>query len=881
MFEFLFVVAPLVLAIAALAKISTLNREFASMKALVMQLSQRLENLQGSPVAVEASPEPVEVEKPVEVKAPELVTAVHAPEENITAPKAVMPPQPKRDIEQNLASRWFVWIGGVAIAMGGLLFVKYAYENHIISPTLQIFLALVLASALIMAGEALRRNTSPTKSDNYVPAALAAAGLVVAFGAIYAAYALYNLVAPAVAFTGLGLVGLGALALSLRQGPLIGALGIAGSYLTPTMIPAVTPNAWGFFPYLMVIMLASFAVLRKRPWWWLGYASIAGSALWSVLWLHGPFILADTLPLGLFALAFGAVSFFAVAGRRSLDADNGALLLPLKMSLSFRMGAVGAGVASVVLALLVFKSAHGTLALSLFAFGMASLCALAWFKKGETSAGLAAALLTLFVFSNWPLGFYPQFGLEENLNMSTVVSSTGEADRFLQWTLSAAALYMAFGLLGLFKKTNPLNWATLAAAAPIVFGLTSFVLADLRLTNTVWTLMAVIIAGVLVGVCFIRKAKLDDSAQNLACCLLCGGAALALLFAADLQFDGVWFALAIAVIAFAAARLAKYLPVRALGPISAGLASLTALRLFLSHQMLLVVWFEERTLPWGQHWPLYGYGIPIVLFWMASRMLKSFSPRSATGLEAVSLALAISLISLELRVLIAGSVTAPDITLLEASTHILTWLGAAFGLAYRQQFHSSVVSRWGSRILLAVSCAALILLNLLLLNPLFTAQAVEGNAVINTLWLAYLAPVALLALLAPKLAAIGLGKMRSVVGVLALVLVITFVTLETKRLFQGPVLNTEFNSDAESYAMSAVWLALSVLLFITGLKGNRATIRYAGLAVMVLALLKTFGYDLWQLGGLWQIASVMGIGLSLVGIGWLYTKFVKPAEVQA
>jgi uncharacterized membrane protein len=328
---------------------------------------------------------------------------------------------------------------------------------------------------------------------------------------------------------------------------------------------------------------------------------------------------------------------------------------------------------------------------------------------------------------------------------------------------------------------------------------------------------------------------------------------------------------AIALIAFGAAALSRILPIRLLGAISAGLASFTALRLFVSREL----WNDDVTLPWGQHWPLYGYGIPIVLFLLASRMLKSFGPRSSTGLEAVSLGLAISLVSLELRVLIGGGVNAPNFTLLEASTHLLTWLGAAYGLAYRQQIFSSFVSLWGSRILLGVSCVGIVFANLLALNPLATGDVVEGGAIINTLWLAYLAPVVLLALMAPKLAAIGLGKLRSVIGALALVLVITFVTLETKRLFQGPVLNAEFSSDAESYAMSAVWLTLSVVLFITGLKFNRPTIRYAGLAVMVLALFKTFGYDLWQLGGLWQIASVMGIGLSLVGIGWLYTRFVR------
>ena len=231
-------------------------------------------------------------------------------------------------MEQALASRWFVWIGGVAIAIGGLLFVKYAYDNGLISPPLQIFLGLLLGAGLIFAGDTLHRKTPATAEPNYVPAALSAAGLATAFGSIYAAYALYELVEPTTDFIGLALVALGALALSFRQGPLIAALGILGSYVTPMMISSPDPSGWSFFPYLLIILGASFAVLRKRPWWWLGYASIVGSALWSFLWIGGPFEAADIVPIGLFALCIGAISLFAISGRAILASALGIAFEP-------------------------------------------------------------------------------------------------------------------------------------------------------------------------------------------------------------------------------------------------------------------------------------------------------------------------------------------------------------------------------------------------------------------------------------------------------------------------------------------------------------------------------------------------------------------------
>jgi uncharacterized membrane protein len=43
-----------------------------------------------------------------------------------------------------------------------------------------------------------------------------------------------------------------------------------------------------------------------------------------------------------------------------------------------------------------------------------------------------------------------------------------------------------------------------------------------------------------------------------------------------------------------------------------------------------------------------------------------------------------------------------------------------------------------------------------------------------------------------------------------------------------------------------------------------------------LTVVKVFGFDLFSLGGLWRIASVIGLGMCLVGVGWLYTKFIGP-----
>ena len=885
-FGFLLSLVCFVMLLFAFNKMSRLDTRIAQLKLVVGALTDELLKLrQPEALKPEAPKEAAPVATPAKpakrsnwksTPAPALKSEKIAEEPPPSAPQILTAPEPSkpaafvRDMEQALASRWFVWIGGVAIAIGGLLFVKYAYDNGLISPALQIFLGLVLAAALMFMGDRLHRKAAP---DDYVPAAVSAAGLSTAFASIYAAYALYGLVSPSTAFVGLGLVGLGALALSFRQGPLIAALGLLGSYATPTMISSPDPNGWSFFPYLLIIMAASFGVLRKRSWWWLGYAAIAGSALWSLLWLGGPFEAADTFPLGLFAIAFAAISIFGILGRDVLKAETGSLLNPVGMSHALRIGSVGVAAGALVLAAVVFRTAHAQDALTLFFLGMLMIAGLSWFKQGDTAAAPAAALLSLLVLMGWERASFIEWAMDERGFWTSMLG--GDAVAYLRWMLRACVGFTAIGLVGVFMKRPPVAWAALAAGSALLFITGAWARVDSLISDRAWAFAGVGAAIVLLVVIWVRRNQLREHEDNLASGILAVGAAGLLVFTADRMLDGVWLTIAMAAIAAVYAYATRLLDVRLMGPVAAAIGSLTALRLFVSREL----WEDDRTLPLGQHWPLYGYGIPIVLFYMAARWLKTTGHlRSAAALEGITLGLAISLISLEVRVLIGGGLTNDDPQLLEIATHILTWLGAAYGLIYRQQIFSSFISLWGARILIVISCAAILFLSLGALNPVVNEEPVPGTVVFNALLLAYLAPVFLLGLIASKLAALDWEKLRPAAGMLALVLAMAYVTLETKRVFQGRLMMASSLTEAESYAYSAVWLLSALALFIVGIRLGRQYIRYAGLGVMVLVVLKVFLWDMSGLEGLYQIGSFLGLGASLVGIGWLYQKFVqKPA----
>jgi uncharacterized membrane protein len=780
-------------------------------------------------------------------------------------------PSPRGDFEQRLASRWLVWLGGAAVAVGGLLFIQYAHEANLIPPWMRMIFGLGVGAALVIFGERVRQSAGD-RYPSFVPAALSAAGLVIAFGVIYAAYALYDLLSPGLCFPLLVAVGLLALWLSRRQGPLIAALGLLGAFVAPMLVTTQSPSPWGFFAYLLVIVAACFYELRSRPWWWLGFAAIAGATAWSVLWANSGYSSGTVglLPPTLFALALGGLAAFVPRGKAILTDQFGSLAAPKNVRLPLWHAVAGFAGASGILASFVYSSQHSTVTLAFFLIGMAGLCAFSWVKRDTSFAGFAAGVFTWVVFMGWPgVGFH-EAAFDER-GFWVTVPGLVEPPRFVMWMAIAGGAFTALGFWGALKRERPIVWAMLAAFSAFAFLFGAWARAEFVMPDAPWIVIAAGLALAMLALAWLRKDDAADIWNFAASDAALVSSALLALFMADRMFDGVWLTLAIAAIAAAYAYGSRILPAYAMGPIAGLVATLASLKLFVARELRL----ENSGLPLGDHWPLYGYGVPALLFWLGSRWLnRERWPRWSIGLEGLSLGLLIALVSVEVRVLIAGDAAAEDFSLLELGAHATAWLGAAFGLAYRQQAYSGFISKWGATALIAA--ASLLLIAGLVFNPAVTGDRLSGNAVFNDLLLAYLLPVPIIALLAPKLAGLGLEKLRGALGILALVLLLAYVTLEIMRLYQDAYLNFAFESDAEGYTVSMAWLALAILVFVAGMRLSRQTIRYGGLALLVLTVLKVFLFDFSDLGGLWRIASLIGLGLCLIGIGWLYTRYVQP-----
>src|SRR5262245_7571128 len=163
------------------------------------------------PAPVPESPPPAAAElplaeQPVVPPVPEPVPASVPPSPQSPPPAPLPPataPAEPESFEQRFGTRWVVWIGGIALALGGIFLVNYAVEQGYFGPGVRITLASILAAFLIGAGEWARRTDRVSGfigvSNAHVPSILTAAGTVVAFATAYAAFALYGFIGAAAA----------------------------------------------------------------------------------------------------------------------------------------------------------------------------------------------------------------------------------------------------------------------------------------------------------------------------------------------------------------------------------------------------------------------------------------------------------------------------------------------------------------------------------------------------------------------------------------------------------------------------------------------------------------------------------------------------------
>jgi uncharacterized membrane protein len=878
----------LVIAIAALIFARKAINGQAGLHEELARLRARLETIEDMGLRSRPAPSlPPPLQRPQEPApapspaiAPEPAAAVeteaprHAAGDTAAMPPPLPPAQPVVDqpgFEEQLGTRWVVWVGGLTLALGGFFMVRYSIEAGLLGPRVRTLLGGAFALALLAAGEWTRRKESISTIETPVianiPAILTAAGTAVAFATVYAAYALYGFLAPATAFILLGLVALGTLAAALLHGPALAGLGVAAAFVTPLLVSSEAPDYWALYIYLAIVTAAALALARLRLWRWLAVTTIAFALLWTF----------PCLPCGAPMIAphaFHVVTGYALAAMLVVcglmfgpSAEEGVIEPISSGSLAaYLFGAT----------LIVLASSHTDAAMSVFAILIAATWFAAWRAPAATGAIGAAAVLVFAVFAEWAVRGNPDMLVLPGAPLPGIGPAATDAS--VSTHLISAAIFAAgFGAAGFLAQGRsisaiiPVVWAAAAVFTPLALLIALYARIAHLDRSIPFAILAVLLATAYGAATEILTRRDSRPGLAISTALFATGTLGALALAPTFALEKGWLTIALALMSMGTAWIAMQRPIPFLRTLSAILAGIVVLRIGYEPR---IVGDAVGSTPIF-NWLLLGYGIPAGSFWIASILLRRRRDDAPLrAVEAAAILFTVLLAFMEIRHAVnGGDVYRNTAGLTEVALQVSVALAMAIGLERLLVRSRSIVHNF-SAILLTLFAGLAALFGLMLLeNPIFRPTDV-GGVFINLLLLGYALPAVLALLLSYAVASQRPAAYGNSIAASALILALSYVTLEVRRFYHRAVLSGGAPSGAEQYTYSIAWLAFGVVLLGIGIAVNSERARLASAIVIALTILKAFLVDMSTLTGVYRALSFMCLGLVLVAIGWLYQRIL-------
>ncbi|MDA8017701.1 MAG: DUF2339 domain-containing protein [Thermoanaerobaculia bacterium] len=831
-------------------------------------------------IVSEPRPPTPEADSPAALEAPPAERTPPTPE--LAAPELAEPGPAARELEptqdpwwtgleEKIWTRLPVWLGAIALTLAAAYLVKLSFDRGWITPAARVAAGILGGVALLVAGDRLRR------SSGYVAQGLSAAGIATLFVAFWAAANLYALVPWWLGFALMALTTATAVLLSLRQGYLVAILGLVGGFVTPALVSSDDTRPWALFSYLLLLQLGLVIVSRRRAWGSLGIFTLGGGFLWFFAFVGfgqaGSLLPKDAIWAGLFLLASVASFCFHYVGRD--EEETTTKLAGVSISRMVGWGALGGG--QLAAATLTFRAGFGWTEWAVLTLLAVACYVLARLDESYQPLAWLASLVVTLQLGSW----------QKNL-------TSDDLGTFLATHIGLGVLFAGLAWLfargTFFRKPSkyPGTWASLSAVVVVAFFLLLVAgQSELGLDSWHWGLVAAALGAILVAGCLpFARARRADRAMEKPLAAMAVGATVLLSMALPLELERQWLTVSWALEVAALLWLSGRLDVPVLRHLAWLLTAATSLRLLLNPAVLT---YPIGTMP-IVNWLLYGYGIPIVAFLVAARWSDQQNDRRfAEALRWLTLGLGFAFVTLQVRqYFFPGDLDASDSLFFEWATYLVAWSAMAWvGVLAARRWPRPQLS-WGGR---ALSVLTVVLGSLSLglsFNPLFRHEFVGTVPVFNGLLWGYGVPAILLflVLLALRREERSLpvdGALQKILSAALLLDLFTLVSLQVRHAFRATSEHAGFLDRgavgvAENYAYSIAWIVLGVTLALLGRRHK--IVRWGSLCVLLPATLKVFLYDTSELEGLWRVASLVGLGVSLMALAYFFQRFVFRPELR-
>ncbi|MDB5654359.1 MAG: hypothetical protein JWQ94_1972, partial [Tardiphaga sp.] len=721
------------------------------------------------------------------------------------------------------------------------------------------------------AGEWSRRNESLSSIEPLpianIPAILTAAGTATAFATVYAAYALYDFLVPATAFILLGCVAMATMAAALLHGPALAGLGIAAAFVTPLLVSSDRPDYWALYLYLAVVTGAAFGLARIRLWRWLATTTIVFATLWTLPGLDegvkyvGPHAFHVLAGFILAALLVVCGLFYGPSAEngRIEPISSGALA-------AYLLGAT----------LIVLAGRHDGAAMVTFGLLVAGTLAIAWYAQAATAAVAVAAGLVAMVFLEWAVRANPDMLVLAGGPLADIGASPVEGSVSLH-LVTAAIFALGFGVAGFLAQGRsvttivPVIWAGAAVFTPLTL-LIALYARIARLDRSIpFAILAVIVAAGFAAATELLSKREARPGLAISTAVYATGTLGALALALTFALEKGWLTIALSLMAWGTAWISMQRPIPFLRWLAAILAGIVVARMAWEPR---VVGDLVGSTPIF-NWLLWGYGVPALSFWGASMLLRRRGDDAPLRMvESAAILFTVLLAFWEIRHAVNGGDVYRDAAgLVEVALQVCVALAMAIGLERLRIRTRSAVHNVGA-LLLTLYAGAVTLTGLLVFDMPMLRTIDVGGLLINTLLLGYALPAVLALLLSYAAAGRRVVAYANTIAGFALVLALTYVSLQVRRFYHGPVLSRGLTSDVEQYTYSVAWLAFGVVLLGVGVLIHSQRARLASAIVIALTILKAFVIDMSVLTGVYRALSFMCLGLVLVAIGWLYQRIL-------
>ncbi|MET3999924.1 DUF2339 domain-containing protein [Marinobacterium sp. MBR-109] len=764
--------------------------------------------------------------------------------------------QPSAGLVERLKAHWMIWLGGICVGLAGVFMVHYSIEQGLLGPEARVILSLIAGTGLHGLAEWLRRK----RGQNDVFAALAGGASIILYAALFAAFKLLEGVSPGLVFAAMAVVSFATLALALRHGPVLAALGMLGGYLVPILVSTGSGQIELALIYIGILTLFSLWLLAyvERLWLWAGVI-IGSLGWWALSLVTTP---ADGVrSLYLLALAY---LFLAVPGQDWLLQQTGPAanrwLDLLRQVRCQRHWPVLPTLILIVLAqgyTLALETVHASSYPTLLL--LPALLLLAASRRALLNPLPALILATTALAAVMPMLSY--FGDQLLFTAPDATAQAALVSRFVMLTI----LFTAGPAWLVFRRVqHAAFWIGLGCFTPLLMLALGYYLFTAFSSDWAWGGAALILGLIYLA---LSRIALQQPGSDLVRVLLISSAHLGLSLAAVIWLVDATLTLALAAQLISLSLLQRRYQLQWLPWVIRLVLAIVVCRLTFNPWLL--------SYASDSHWSLWTYGGASICAAAAAWILRN-DVKMTAWLQGGAAHLLILTLAAEVRWwLYDGDIFHHEYSFLEASLNTLIWGSAGCIYLWRARL-SQYLTRFYQVIAtlhLLGAAANHLFWVLLVFNPLWSGTEISAAPLWNLLLVSYGAPTLLLVLLWYQLPA-AIGRWAGLAAGLSLLL---FISMEIRHLWQGELSLARPTPDGELYTYSAVWLLLASVALLGGSWLRSRTFYRSGMALLLVVVAKLFLIDMSDLTGLWRVASFMGLGLGLLALAWLHQR-LTPAE---